>query len=131
MGTESRLAPSATAPLTVKRLLPWLSEEGNPCWLVSDGTPDRLWRLADDLEAEQLSTAADVLDDARRVLGDLMSPYAEVRYAGVRLAKCLTDALRVAESRGMRLPVPDDAESDGPDCRDRDPDDPDDGGGAR
>jgi hypothetical protein len=35
-----------------------------------------------------------------------MSPYTEVRYAGLRLAECLTDALRVAESRGLRLPAP-------------------------
>ncbi|MFF4094671.1 hypothetical protein ACFYYY_12650 [Streptomyces sp. NPDC001834] len=33
-----------------------------------------------------------------------MSPHSEVRYAGIRLAECLSDALRVAESRGMRLP---------------------------
>lgn len=39
-----------------------------------------------------------------------MSPYAEVRYAGIRLAECLIDALRIAESRGMRLVLPDDAE---------------------
>ena len=39
-----------------------------------------------------------------------MSPYTEVRYIGIRLAECLTDALRVAESRGMRLAAADDAE---------------------
>ncbi|MFI1331163.1 hypothetical protein ACH4U7_13670 [Streptomyces sp. NPDC020845] len=43
-----------------------------------------------------------------------MSPYTEVRYSGIRLAECLSDALRVAESRGLRLPVPDtDAGGDG------------------
>ncbi|MFH8517550.1 hypothetical protein ACH4CE_21135 [Streptomyces gelaticus] len=46
-------------------------------------------------------------DHARTVLGDVMSPHSEVRYAGIRLAECLSDALRVAESRGMRLPVTD------------------------
>ena len=40
------------------------------------------------------------------MLDDPASPYTEVRYAGIRLAECLTDALRVAESRGLRLPVP-------------------------
>jgi len=40
-------------------------------------------------------------------LDDPTSPYTEVRYAGLRLAECLTDALRVAESRGVRLPIPD------------------------
>ncbi|MER6106512.1 hypothetical protein ABT115_30665, partial [Streptomyces sp. NPDC001832] len=48
-----------------------------------------------------------ILDRAREVLGDIMSPHSEVRYAGIRLAECLSDALRVAESRGMRLPVTD------------------------
>ncbi|MGA5896803.1 hypothetical protein [Streptomyces venetus] len=38
---------------------------------------------------------------ARRVLEDPESPCTEVRYAGLRLAECLTDALRVAESRGQ------------------------------
>jgi hypothetical protein len=42
----------------------------------------------------------DVLGLARNVLDDPTSPYTEVRYAGLRLAECLTDALRVAESRG-------------------------------
>ncbi|MGW1029180.1 hypothetical protein ACWD4J_36800 [Streptomyces sp. NPDC002577] len=74
-------------------------------------------RLADDVEAAQLAMGADVLRHAWKVLDDPMSPYAEVRYAGVRLAECLGDVLRVAESRGMRLPAPDiedggDAESD-------------------
>ncbi|MFK4099668.1 hypothetical protein ACI2L1_06245 [Streptomyces sp. NPDC019531] len=43
---------------------------------------------------------------ARTVLDDPASPYTEVRYVRLRLAECLTDALRVAESRGLRLPAP-------------------------
>lgn len=80
--------------------------EGKPCYLVTDDSGSRLSRLADDLEALQLATGADVLVLARTVLDDHASPYAEVRYAGLRLAECLTDTLRVAESRGMRLVVP-------------------------
>jgi hypothetical protein len=90
------------------RLLPWPSPDGKPCYLVTDNNGSRLSRLADDLEAVQLATATDVLGLARTVLDDPNSPYTEVRYAGIRLAECLTDALRVAESRGMRLPAPDD-----------------------
>jgi hypothetical protein len=45
------------------------------------------------------------------VLDDPASPYTEVRHAGLRLAECLSDALRVAESRGLRLPVREAAES--------------------
>lgn len=39
----------------------------------------------------------------RDVPGDPVSSNVAVRYAGVRLAECLADALRVAESRGRRL----------------------------
>ncbi|GGU05848.1 hypothetical protein GCM10010244_34610 [Streptomyces coeruleorubidus] len=52
------------------------------------------------MEAVQLATATDVLGLARKVLDDPTSPYTEVRYAGLRLAECLTDVLSVAESRG-------------------------------
>jgi hypothetical protein len=89
------------------RLLPWPSPDGNPCYLMTDSGGGYLSRLADDLETVQLAMGADVLGLARAVLDDPVSPYTEVRYAGLRLAECLTDALRVAESRGMRLPVPD------------------------
>ncbi|MEU2119425.1 hypothetical protein ABZ567_28105 [Streptomyces sp. NPDC016459] len=70
-------------------------------------------RLADDMEAAQLAMAEDVLKEAGEVLGDSLSTYTDVRYAGVRLADCLTDVLRVAESRGLRLPGPSDTEGDG------------------
>ncbi|MFG3017928.1 hypothetical protein ACGFZQ_05150 [Streptomyces sp. NPDC048254] len=100
----------AHAP-TSPRLLPWPTPEGKPCYLVTDNNGGYLSRLADDLETAQLATGIDVLGRARQVLDDPMSPYTEVRYAGIRLAECLTDALRVAESRGMRLVVPDDEEN--------------------
>lgn len=94
-------------PVTALRLLPWPSPEGKPCYLVPDSAGGYLSRLADDMEATQLAMGADVLGHARKVLHDPMSPHTEVRYAGVRLAECLSDALRVAESRGMRLPTSD------------------------
>ncbi|MFB6875924.1 hypothetical protein [Streptomyces sp. NPDC056323] len=89
------------------RTSPWLSPEGKPCFLVADDQSSHISRLADEMEAVQLDMGAEILDHAREVLGDTMSPYSEVRYAGIRLAECLSDALRVAESRGMRLPVTD------------------------
>ncbi|MFD3585666.1 hypothetical protein [Streptomyces sp. NPDC058683] len=92
--------PKSAAPI---RLLPWPSPEGKPCYLVPGTEGGYLSRLADDIEAAQLSASADVLTCARKVLADPASPYTEVRYAGIRLAECLNDALRVAESRGTRL----------------------------
>jgi hypothetical protein len=95
-----------TEPVTTVRLLPWLSPEGKPCYLVPGSEGGHLSRLADGIEALLLSTGADVLTLARKVLDDPMARYAEVRFAGIRLAECLNDALRVAESRAMRLPGP-------------------------
>ncbi|GAB3173654.1 hypothetical protein [Streptomyces incanus] len=83
------------------RLLPWSSPDGKPCFLADGGEGGYVSRLADGL---------DVLRRARLVLEDPMSPYVEVRYAGVRLTECLADALRVAEARGRRLPSPDDTD---------------------
>jgi hypothetical protein len=98
-------------PAAPLRLLPWLSPEGKPCFLSSGSEGGYLSHLADLTEAAQLATAADVLEQARKVLNDHMSPYAEVRYAGFRLAERLTDALRVAESRGLLLLAPDGGEA--------------------
>lgn len=97
---------------TQGRLLPW-STEGKACYLSTDGTPGSvLSALADDMEAAQLAMGRDMLTNAREVLDDPTSPNAAVRYAAVRLMECLGDALRVAESRGMRLPDPDDDEAE-------------------
>ncbi|MFE9645545.1 hypothetical protein ACFYO0_15855 [Streptomyces sp. NPDC006365] len=103
--------PAATS--NSPRLLPWPSPDGNPCYLMTDSGGGYVSCLADDLEAVQLAMGADVLGLARAVLDDPVSPYTEVRYAGLRLAECLTDALRVAESRGLRLAVPATEEADG------------------
>lgn len=92
---------------TTTRLLPWPSPDGKPCYLVTDDDGGPVSRLADDLEVTQLATGTDVLGLARTVLDDPTSPYTEVRYAGIRLAECLAGALRVAESRGLRLPAQD------------------------
>ncbi|GFH37196.1 hypothetical protein [Streptomyces pacificus] len=94
---------AALGPAAAARLLPWSSPEGKPCHLVTDDPGSYLSRFADEVEATQLAVGRQVLADAGKVLADPMSPYSEVQYAGVRLAECLADALRVAESRGMRL----------------------------
>lgn len=113
-------------PVTALRLLPWLSPEGKPCYLLpgGEGEGGYVSRLADAAEVRQLATGAEVLRDARRVLDDPMSPYTEVRYAALRLTECLGDALRVAESRGMRLPVPDVGEAGDSGTEGAEPDEP-------
>lgn len=97
------------APL---RLLPWLSPEGKPCYLVPGSNGGVVSRLADKTEARQLAEGLDVCRSARRVLDDPLTPNAEVRYTAIRLTECLADALRVAESRGRRLPQGDDDTDD-------------------
>ncbi|MFE9939067.1 hypothetical protein [Streptomyces hirsutus] len=101
--------------LTALRLLPWLSAEGKPCFLVPGEDGGVVSRLADETEARQLAGGLDVLRSARRVLDDVLTPNAEVRYTAIRLAECLADALRVAESRGRRLPTADDDADDAED----------------
>ncbi|MFI9341557.1 hypothetical protein ACIG0D_09860 [Streptomyces sp. NPDC052773] len=95
--------PQRTDPESVVRLLPWTSPEGKPCYLLPGAGDGYLSRLADSAEARQLAASADVLAVTRQVLDDPLSPHAELRYAGLRLAECLSAALRVAESRGLRL----------------------------
>ncbi|MFH8366195.1 hypothetical protein [Streptomyces sp. NPDC018031] len=91
------------------RLLPWSGSGGQPAYLVTDGGADsRLWRLADDMEAVQLRMGAEMIQHARAVAGDAKADSRQLRYVVHRLAEALADALRVADSRGMRLAAPDD-----------------------
>ncbi|MEU4179317.1 hypothetical protein [Streptomyces sp. NPDC026589] len=61
-----------------------------------------------------MAISEETLSEAKRVLGDVMSPHAEVRYVGIRLAECLADLLRIAESRRLRLPSGSDGPEDSP-----------------
>ncbi|MET9824423.1 hypothetical protein ABZ038_22925 [Streptomyces sp. NPDC006349] len=89
---------------TALRLLPWLSPDGKRCFLAPGDGSGFVSRLADETETRQLAEGMDVCRSAHRVLGDPLTPNAEVRYTAIRLTECLADALRVAESRGRRLP---------------------------
>ena len=93
------------------RLLPWTTD-GMRCLLSTDDAGGYLSRLADEMESVELAMASEVLEHAGKVLDDQKASAGELRYAGVRLAECLRDALRVAESRGMRLPIPDDEDDE-------------------
>ncbi|MFJ8542965.1 hypothetical protein ACIRFH_13300 [Streptomyces sp. NPDC093586] len=92
-----------TPPL---RLLPWTAPEGKPCYLSTDNSHSRLSLLADDIEEAQLESGAQVLVGARAVLGDAKAGERAVRFALTRATEALDDVLRVAVSRGLRIPHP-------------------------
>lgn len=95
------------------RLLPWSTQNGMPCYLSTDGS-GYLTTLADDIEAVQLTMGQQLLDNARGVLAPGARALTDVEYR--RLTEALSDAIRVAESRGQRIPSPQEAtEDDRPD----------------
>ncbi|MEU1802115.1 hypothetical protein [Streptomyces sp. NPDC019937] len=90
------------------RLLPWSSPEGKPCFLSTHSDSSRLSRRADEIEDLQLSMGAELLGHADALLNERKVDVREVRFLAERLCEALRDALRVAESRGSRLPTHDD-----------------------
>lgn len=86
------------------RLLPWVDPEGKPCYLDTDGT-GYVSRLADDMEAVQLSMCRELLDHATDMIPDRQITSAQLRFLVARMAEALRDVQRIAESRGARLPV--------------------------
>ncbi|MEH0419559.1 hypothetical protein [Streptomyces sp. B21-083] len=102
------------APPAGLRLLPWETDAGKPCFLSTDGTRGLLSRLADEVEADQLRDGAEVLAGARAVLDDRKAGEHAFRNALRAVTQVLGDVLRVADSRGARLPRSDhDDEEDG------------------
>jgi hypothetical protein len=81
-------------------LLPWAGPEDKPCYLITDGDGGPLSRLADATESIQLGMGAELLAHARDLLPQ--TPPGELRFLVERLTEALQDALRVAESRGLR-----------------------------
>ncbi|WP_405408682.1 hypothetical protein [Streptomyces decoyicus] len=97
-------------PMDTPRLLPWSSPDGKPCFLAGDGK-GYVSRLADEMEAAQLDSAAELIEEACRILDSRTWTPGEIHLLAVELTSALANAHRVAESRGARLPTPDD---DGP-----------------
>ncbi|WFB11625.1 hypothetical protein LRS74_13360 [Streptomyces sp. LX-29] len=97
----------AAMGLAGPRLLPWTTPDGRPCYLSTDGR-GYLSTLADSIEAVQLGMGEELLERAREVLapGARALSATEYRWLASRLAEALTDALQVAESRGQRIPDP-------------------------
>ncbi|AWE50337.1 hypothetical protein ACFYY9_11150 [Streptomyces nigra] len=95
-----------TAPNRL-RLLPWSGPEGKPCYLSTDDGEGYMSRLADNIEAVQLGTAAELLEQASNKLDDLATDSEDMRRLAKDLTGSLRDVLRVATSRGDLLAVSD------------------------
>ncbi|MFD4118444.1 hypothetical protein ACFWSJ_34010 [Streptomyces niveus] len=104
-----------TAHTNALRLLPWATPEGKPCFLSADRDGGVLSKLADSVEVAQTNTGTEVLGGVRAVLADPKVGDRELRFALARVTEALGDVLRVAESRGARLPASgQDYEGNGP-----------------
>ncbi|MEV6613893.1 hypothetical protein AB0N31_08430 [Streptomyces sp. NPDC051051] len=87
------------------RLLPWSGPEGKPCYLSTDDKGGYMSRLADNIEADQLDTAAILLEHASDTLDDQDADPEDLRRLTGELTGTLRDVLRVATSRGHLLGV--------------------------
>ncbi|MEH6374514.1 hypothetical protein V7793_09275 [Streptomyces sp. KLMMK] len=88
------------------RLLPWISPDDKPCFLSTSDGQGVLSRYADGVEAAQLAIGAEALTDAADLLTDPAACRHHLRLALQRTARSLSDALRIAKSRGARLYAP-------------------------
>ncbi|MEV3971183.1 hypothetical protein AB0K68_24010 [Streptomyces sp. NPDC050698] len=89
----------------VGRLLPWTGADGQPCYLLGDGT-GYVSRLADEIEDVQIDMADRLLAHAAELLAERRVTSAELHYLARRLSESLRDVKRVAESRGGRHAPP-------------------------
>ncbi|MFJ4579546.1 hypothetical protein [Streptomyces echinatus] len=95
-----------TAPNEL-RLLPWSGPEGKPCYLNADDRGGYISRLADNIEAVQLGTAAELLEHASDTIDNRDQGPEDLRRLARELTGALRDVLRVATSRGHLLAVSD------------------------
>ncbi|MCX4757005.1 hypothetical protein [Kitasatospora purpeofusca] len=95
----------AASGMAGPRLLPW-TEDGRPCYLNTDGK-GYISTLADGIETVQLGMGQELLEYARGILtpGAQAQSAIEYRWLARRLTEALSDALRVAQSRGERIPA--------------------------
>ncbi|MFI5637238.1 hypothetical protein ACIA8H_07395 [Streptomyces goshikiensis] len=88
------------------RLLPWSGPDDKPCFLSTDNSDGFLSRRADDTEETQLKAASELLDHVIEVLTDPEKDPDELHLVATDLTTALRATLRVATSRGHRLPSP-------------------------
>ncbi|MFE7312713.1 hypothetical protein ACFU7T_06315 [Streptomyces sp. NPDC057555] len=85
------------------RLLPWTSPDGKPCYLLDGNGTGYVSRLADRVEAEQMSSAGEFIVEAHRLLvGRAWTP-GEIHLLAADLKEHLVRVHRVSRSRGARL----------------------------
>ncbi|MFE8971934.1 hypothetical protein [Streptomyces sp. DSS69] len=89
------------------RLLPWSGPGDKPCYLSTDDPGGYMSRLADNIEAIQLGTAADLLEEVSETLDDQDADLNDLSRLVHDLTGALRDVLRVAASRGYLLAVSD------------------------
>ncbi|WTK98624.1 hypothetical protein OG700_10450 [Streptomyces sp. NBC_01508] len=94
------------------RLLPWTGEGGKPAYLSTDDKGSYLSRLADDIEVVQLGMAEDLLDDVQKTVAKEKPSVTELRSIITHLSLALRNSLRVAHSRGDRLPLSEDEDEE-------------------
>ncbi|MFC7875210.1 hypothetical protein ACFUS2_29260 [[Kitasatospora] papulosa] len=93
------------------RLLPWSGPGGKPCYLSTDDPDGYMSRLADGIEAIQLGTASELLEEASEALDNQGTSLNDMRCLAKELTGALREILRVATSRGHLLAASDPRES--------------------
>ncbi|MFI5920939.1 hypothetical protein ACIA8M_20625 [Streptomyces anulatus] len=87
------------------RLLPWSGPGDKPCYLSTDDPDGYMSRLADGIEAIQLGTASELLDEASEALDNQGTSLDDMRCLVKELTGALRDVYRVATSRDhLRAP---------------------------
>ncbi|MFG2525339.1 hypothetical protein [Streptomyces sp. NPDC048527] len=89
------------------RLLPWSTPEGKPCYLAST-EHGHMGRVADNIESVQLGMASELLEHVAELMADRKATAEELRFSVACLSSSVREVKRIADSRGARLPVPDD-----------------------
>ncbi|MFE3141588.1 hypothetical protein [Streptomyces scopuliridis] len=93
------------------RLLPWSGPGDKPCYLSTDDPDGYVSRLADNIEAVQLGTAAELLEEAAEALDNQDTSLNGMRCLVEELTGALRDVFRVATSRGHLRATSDPRES--------------------
>lgn len=78
-----------------------------PCYLSTDDPNSYMSRLADSIEAVQLGTASELLEEASEALDNQDTSLDEMRCLVTELTGALRDVYRAATSRGRLLATSD------------------------